>query len=155
MAMDGRKAAPNAQASRSRVAAPEAGSRAGPRGSAASGILWTVTAQEVLALIGRKWTVSILRVLQYGPRRFFQVRAGIGGIQPKVLRENLRALERDGVLERVLHDDGAGSKGIAYELTHLGYSLLDLLNTVHDWGHEHLDEVHACRRADSATRRTG
>lgn len=150
--MDGQQAAQNAQASRSRVAAPGVDARRAPRGSAAAGILWTVTAQEVLALIGRKWTVSILRVLQYGPRRFFQVRASIGGIQPKVLRENLRALERDGVLERVLHDDGAGSKGIAYELTHLGCSLLDLLTTVHEWGHEHLDEVHACRRADSASR---
>jgi DNA-binding HxlR family transcriptional regulator len=154
MAMDGRKAAPSAQASRSQSAASEAGTRAGGRSSAAS-ILWTVTAQEVLALIGRKWTVSILRVLQHGPRRFFQVRARIGGIQPKVLRENLRALERDGVLERVLHDDGAGSKGIAYELTQLGYSLLELLTTVHAWGDEHLDEVRACRRADSASRRTG
>lgn len=155
MTMDGQKTAKDRQGSRARIAAPEADARRGPRGGAATGILWTVTAQEVLALIGRKWTVSILRVLEHGPRRFFQVRAGIGGIQPKVLRENLRALERDGVLERVLHDDGAGSKGIAYELTHLGCSLLDLLSTVHEWGHEHLDEVHACRRADGASRRTG
>lgn len=141
-----------AQAQRSPVATQQVDTPGDSRGAAASGILWTVTAQEVLALIGRKWTVSILRVLQCGPRRFFQVRAGIGGIQPKVLRENLRALERDGILERVLHDDGSGSKGIAYELTHVGYSLLDLLTTVHAWGHEHLDDVHASRRTGSAPR---
>jgi len=118
-------------------------------------MLWTITAQEVLVLIGRKWTVSILRVLQDGPRRFFQIRASIGGIQPKVLRENLRTLEDDGILERVLHDDGAGSKGIAYELTPVGVSLLELLMTIQEWGREHLDEVHARRRADSKARRSG
>lgn len=153
--MGGQNAGHNAAAARSRVGAREADMPGGPRGGAAAGIRWTVTAQEVLALMGRKWTVSILRVLQHGPRRFFQIRAVIGGIQAKVLRENLRALEQDGILERVLHDDGGGSKGIAYELTHLGDALLDLLGAVQEWGHEHLDEVHARRRADSASRRIG
>lgn len=104
--------------------------------------VWMVTTQEVLSLLSRKWVVSILRELLGGPRRHFQLRHAIKGIQPKVLRETLRFLERDGVVERVLHDDDVGGKGIAYELTGLGCTLVEPLTSVFEWGRDHLDEVH-------------
>jgi DNA-binding HxlR family transcriptional regulator len=117
--------------------------------------VWTATTQEVLALLGRKWLVSIVRELLDGPRRHFQLRCAIKGIQPKVLRETLRFLERDGMVERVLHDDGVGGKAIAYELTGLGRTLVEPLVAVCEWGRKHLDEVHARQSASARLRDVG
>lgn len=116
---------------------------------------WTMTTQEVLALLGRKWAVAIVRELLDGPRRHFQLCCAISGIQPKVLRETLRFLERDGVVERVLHDDGDGGKAIAYKLTGLGRTLLEPLVAVYEWGRDHLDEVHERQRASARLRNAG
>jgi len=106
---------------------------------------WVPTTQEVLGLVGRKWVVAIVRGLLDGPRRHFQLECEISGVQPRVLRDTLRSLERDGLVERILCDDDYGGKCIAYQLTRLGASLTALLTTVFDWGVEHLDEVRASR----------
>ena len=107
--------------------------------------VWSATTQEVLGLVGRKWVVAIVRGLLNGPRRHFQLECEISGVQPRVLRDTLRSLERDGLVERILCDDEHGGKCIAYQLTRLGASLTVLLTTVFDWGVEHLDEVRASR----------
>jgi DNA-binding HxlR family transcriptional regulator len=114
----------------------------GPSGRVA----WTITTQEVIAMVGRKWVVPVVRELEAGTRRQFQLRNGIRGVTPKVLTDTLRSLERDGVIERVLHDDGRGSKSVAYRLTDLGRSLSVPVNAIYRWGRDHLDEVHRCRR---------
>ena len=107
--------------------------------------VWIGTAQEVLGLVGRKWVVAIVRGLLNGPRRHFQLEYEISGVQPRVLRDTLRSLERDGLVERILCDDDYGGKCIAYRLTRLGASLTVLLTTAFEWGVEHLDEVRASR----------
>ena len=121
----------------------------GHSSSAPESPTWTVTTQEVLGLLSRKWVVAILRELLGGARRNFQLRHAITGIQPKVLRETLRFLERDGVVERVLHDYEVGGKGIAYELTGLGCTLVEPLTSMFEWGRDHLDEVHARQRSNA------
>lgn len=110
---------------------------------------WVGTTQEVLAVLGRKWLVPVVGVLLEGPRRNFQLLCEIDAIQPKVLRETLRSLERDGLIERVLLNDDAGGKCIAYQLTRLGRSLPELLSSVFEWGARHLHEVHASREVDT------
>jgi len=102
---------------------------------------WIGTTQEVLGLICRKWVVAIVRCLLNGPRRHFQLECEISGVQPKVLRDTLRSLERDGFVERILCDDDHGGKCIAYQLTDLGVSLTKLLTSVFDWGVGNLVEV--------------
>lgn len=94
----------------------------------------------------RKWVLPVVRELESGTLRLFQLRNGIRGVTPKVLTDTLRFLERDGVIERVLHDDGRGSKSVAYQLTDLGRSLAGPVNEIYRWGRDHLDEVHRCRQ---------
>nr|MDP9335954.1 winged helix-turn-helix transcriptional regulator [Actinomycetota bacterium] len=67
-----------------------------------------------------------------------------------VLTDTLRFLERDGVIERVLHDGEHGSKSIAYQLTDLGQSLADPVTALYRWGQEHLDEVHRSQQETDA-----
>jgi DNA-binding HxlR family transcriptional regulator len=108
-------------------------------------LAWTVTTQEVIGLLGRKWAIPLLRELASGTKRRFQLHHAIKGVTPKILTDTLRFLERDGVIERVLHDDGHGSKSIAYQLTDLGRSLGDPLAALYRWGREHLGDVHQSR----------
>jgi DNA-binding HxlR family transcriptional regulator len=97
---------------------------------------WISTTHEVLVLLSRKWVVPIVQQLVDGPRRSFQLCAAIG-IQPKVLRETLRFLERDRIVERVLYDDETGA-GVGYQLTDVGWTLLEPLSAVFAWGSSHL-----------------
>ena len=118
----------------------------GPEGPLA----WTIATQEVVAILGRKWVISVVRELASGTKRRFQLTHAIKGVTPKVLTETLRFLERDGVIERVLHDEGHGSKSIAYQLTDLGRSLANPLTAIYRWGRAHLDEVHRSRQETDA-----
>ena len=116
-----------------------------PDGLVVGGLAWTHTTQEVLTLLTRKWVVPVIRALLDGPKRNFQLRLAVKGIQPKVLTETLRALIADGLVERVIvHEDGTAS--IAYGLTDLGQSLVAPLVSLFDWGRAHLDEVHGARQ---------
>ena len=51
-------------------------------------------------LIGNKWKLLILRNLMRAPQRFTEMRGTIPGISSKVLTDNLRALEEDGLVLR-------------------------------------------------------
>lgn len=118
------------------------------RGAGLSGaIAWAVVTQEVITLLGRKWVVPVMRELSGGTMRHFQLRTAIKGVTPKVLTETLRSLERDGVVERVLHKEAYGAASVAYALTDLGETLWEPLSELHRWAKEHLDEVHRCQRA--------
>ena len=92
----------------------------------------------------------MLRELVSGTKRHFQLNYAIKGVTAKVLTDTLRFLERDGVVERVLHDEGHGSKSVAYQLTDLGRSLAEPLTGLYRWGEKHLDEVHQAQAETDA-----
>jgi DNA-binding HxlR family transcriptional regulator len=103
---------------------------------------WVII-DAVVGLLRRKWVVLIVQELQVGPLRFFQLQHRVKGIHPKVLRDNLRFLQREGLVDQVLHDEGTGSKSVAYVLTDLGRSLKEPLTAVFKWGQAHLEETRA------------
>jgi len=53
-----------------------------------------------LAHLGKKWAPSIIKELQSGEKRYFQLRSAIDGISEKMLAQTLRELERDGLVSR-------------------------------------------------------
>ena len=55
---------------------------------------------DVLARIGDKWTVYVVRLLSNGPMRFNEIRRAVGGISQRMLTLTLRGLERDGLVTR-------------------------------------------------------
>jgi DNA-binding HxlR family transcriptional regulator len=118
----------------------------GPAGRAA----WMVTTQEVVAMLSRKWALPVMRELASGTRRHFQLRSVVKGVSPKVLTETLRFLERNGVIARVLSNDGHGSASVAYALTELGRSLGAPMAAIYQWGRDHLDEVEQSRQDTDA-----
>ena len=51
-------------------------------------------------LIGNKWKLLIIRDLLSGTKRFSELRKNLTGISQRVLTENLRNLENDGLIDR-------------------------------------------------------
>jgi DNA-binding HxlR family transcriptional regulator len=100
-------------------------------------LMWSVTFQRALAVVNRKWVVSIVRALEREPRRAFQIRAEVKGIQQKVLRDTLKMLERDGLVQQVILREETTS-GIGWELTADGRSLVEPLAAIFRWGRDHL-----------------
>ena len=86
--------------------------------------------ERLLAVIGGKWKVLILRELFQGPRRHAQLARALAGISQKVLTAQLRELELDGALQR--RDFGTKLPRVEYSLTPFGERLRNLILTMHD-----------------------
>lgn len=84
-------------------------------------------------LIGNKWKLLILRNLIYsGKQRFTDFVKSIPGISKKVLTDNLRALEDDGLVEREVFAEVPPK--VEYSLSDLGKTLKPILDALKDWG---------------------
>jgi DNA-binding HxlR family transcriptional regulator len=104
----------------------------------------------VLDRIAEKWTGLVVLGLGEETLRFTVLRARIGGVAPKVLTQSLRALERDGLLERRVYAEVPPR--VEYTLTELGRSLREPLEAVQSWAERHVSTVLAARaRADAAS----
>ena len=87
--------------------------------------------REIFSRISGKWTIMILLCLQKTPKRFNELKKIIDGISQKVLTENLRSLERDGlVLRKVI---SSRPIKVEYSSTNLSLELLGILNGLKDW----------------------
>ncbi len=101
--------------------------------------------RTVLDRIGDKWTTLVVLVLLDGPRRFSQLRDGIGGVAPKVLTETLRRLERDGILTRTAYPEIPPR--VEYQLTPLGRSLEEPIRAIATWAEHNVPQITRARKA--------
>lgn len=62
------------------------------------------------SIIGNKWKIIILRDLLTGTKRYNELTRSVVGISAKVLTENLRDLEREGIVERKVYMKNYGLK---------------------------------------------
>ena len=83
-------------------------------------------------LIGNKWKMLILRNLMMRPWRFNEMLRSIPGLSQKVLTDNLRALEADGLITRTVYPEVPPR--VEYSLTPLGRSLKPILDSMWAWG---------------------
>ena len=83
-------------------------------------------------LIGNKWKILIIRNLLTGPQRFSEIVKTVPGISKKVLTDNLRALEDDGLIEREVFAEVPPR--VIYSLSQLGKTLQPILDAMRDWG---------------------
>lgn len=97
----------------------------------------------VLDRIGDRWTVLIVGVLSQGTRRFSEIRGAVGGITPKVLTQTLRALERDGLVDRKVYAEVPPR--VEYTLTDLGRDLIEPVEAIADWAEHNADRILATR----------
>jgi DNA-binding HxlR family transcriptional regulator len=86
---------------------------------------------EVLARVGDKWTVLVVSTLGDGPKRFNELRKGLGSISQRMLTLTLRGLERDGLVTRTVYP--TVPPRVEYALTRLGRSLLEPVSELGLW----------------------
>lgn len=104
--------------------------------------------RQVVGRIGDRWTLLVLYALGKGTRRFSQLRADVDGISQKMLTQTLRALERDGLVDRRVYP--VVPPKVEYSLTALGTSLTMEIAALRTWAYAHMDEIAAAREAFDA-----
>ena len=92
-----------------------------------------------ISLIGNKWKLFILRDLMQGTRRFGELRKSIDGISQKVLTQNLRALESDGIVIRQVYAEVPPR--VEYRLSDLGQTLQGVIDVMGNWGESYKKAV--------------
>ena len=94
-------------------------------------------------MIGNKWKLLIVRDLMAGTRRFGQLRKSINGISQKVLTQNLRALEEDGLITRKVY--AAVPPRVEYSLSASGKALKPVIAALAKWGEHYRSAVEKIR----------
>lgn len=90
-------------------------------------------------VIDGKWKVLILWALHDRPRRFGETKRLLPGISEKVLAQQLRELEADGVVHREVYDEVPPK--VEYSLTESGTALNAALRPLGAWGNRRLLEL--------------
>ena len=83
-------------------------------------------------LIGNKWKLLIIRNLLVRPWRFNELQKSLDGISQKVLTDNLRSMETDGIITRTVYAEVPPR--VEYALSPLGESMRPILNSMQAWG---------------------
>ena len=89
---------------------------------------------RVVALLGDKWTILLLREAFFGVHRYSEFARNLGITNRNLLTGRLRLLVDAGVVKRI--DDGGGR--VDYRLTPRGLDLYPVLMTMMAWGDRHL-----------------
>ena len=90
-----------------------------------------------MGLIGEKWKVLIIRDLLTGTKRYNELTRSVVGISAKVLTENLRDLESDGIIFRKVYP--VVPPKVEYSLTEKGKELKDVLDSMRLFGEKYKD----------------
>ncbi|CAO5244293.1 winged helix-turn-helix transcriptional regulator [Frankia sp. AgKG'84/4] len=75
---------------------------------------------------------------------FTELRQILDAVSAKVLTDTLRAMERDGLVNRNVFDENPPH--VEYEPTALGRTLLNLVEAARSWARDNLDDLLAARR---------
>ncbi|MCM1400371.1 MAG: helix-turn-helix transcriptional regulator [Clostridium sp.] len=85
-----------------------------------------------VSLIGNKWKLLIIRNLLMRPWRFNELQKNLDGISQKVLTDNLRSMEQDGIITRTVYPEVPPH--VEYALSDLGESMRPILDAMQTWG---------------------
>ena len=87
---------------------------------------------SAMKIVGNKWTALILRDLFTGSKRFGELEASVGHINPRTLSQRLDNLEACGIITKKSFSEVPPR--IEYTLTQKGEDLLPILEQMANWG---------------------
>ncbi|MEU6038785.1 helix-turn-helix domain-containing protein [Actinomadura sp. NPDC047616] len=90
-------------------------------------------------VVGGKWKALILWALDERIHRFGELRRSLSGISEKVLTQQLRELEADGIVRRTVFNETPPR--VQYELTDEGVALYAALSALGEWGTRRMREL--------------
>jgi DNA-binding HxlR family transcriptional regulator len=89
-------------------------------------------AELTLAVIGGRWKVLILYQLFQGVKRFSELQRALPGVTQKMLTQQLREMERDGIVQRTVYPQVPPK--VEYRLTPRGETLKPVVQAMCKWG---------------------
>ncbi len=96
-------------------------------------------AHQVVARIGKKWTLLVLYALSQRTKRYTELQKQIANISPKMLTQVLRNLETDRLISRKIYPTVPPM--VEYSLTPLGESLAEPLAGLCIWANDNYTEL--------------
>ena len=88
---------------------------------------------RIMSVLGGRWKFIILYTLRNSPKRFGQINNFIPSISNKVLTEQLRELEEDGIIDRRVLTDRI-PVNVEYSLSKRGKELIPIIELMEQWG---------------------
>lgn len=92
--------------------------------------------EATLEIIGGKWKALIICLLMSGAKRTSELQRNIQGISQKVLIQQLRELERDGLVTRFVYQQMPPK--VEYSLTEYGVTANKIVDVMCSWGKENI-----------------
>ena len=102
---------------------------------------FTCGLDAALFVLGGKWKPLILFHLAHGTRRYGELRRAIGSVSDKMLIQQLKELQADGIIDRV--DFGEIPPKVEYSVTAFGRTLGKALTPLCEWGTRYTNDVEA------------
>ncbi len=93
--------------------------------------------EETIELLGRRYTLLILRALLYAdaPLRFGELKRDVSSVSQKTLTRSLRQLEQSGLVTRTVYAEVPPR--VEYALTEAGRELMPVFLAMRDWRERH------------------
>ena len=105
--------------------------------------IYNTAVEATLEVIGGKWKPVILFHLIFGKKRNNELKRLIPAITQKMLSQQLRELQEEGVILRTSYNQVPPK--VEYELTDYGWSLKEILHMMCRWGDSHLERKYGGR----------
>ncbi|MCR9172049.1 MAG: helix-turn-helix transcriptional regulator [bacterium] len=90
-----------------------------------------------MSVIGGKWKPIILYLISQNVNRFGVLQRNINGLSKQMLTKQLRELEADSILERVIYPEIPPR--VEYFITPKGESLFPIIQSMKEWGRTYVD----------------
>ncbi|MFE3204914.1 winged helix-turn-helix transcriptional regulator [Embleya sp. NPDC059237] len=100
-------------------------------------------AREIFSDVANKWALLIIEALGERTLRFSELRTEVEGISHKMLTQNLRMLERNGLLDRKVYP--TVPPRVEYTLTEPGRGLRATVDAMCAWTHRNLSHIESAR----------
>ena len=102
---------------------------------------YNIGVEATIDVIGGKWKPVILCHLQNnGLMRTSALKRAIPTITQKMLTQQLRELEKDGIINRIVYDQVPPK--VEYELSEYGQTLSNILSSLCYWGEFHVEKMY-------------
>ncbi|WP_423464139.1 winged helix-turn-helix transcriptional regulator [Promicromonospora sp. MS192] len=105
-------------------------------------------AREIFSDVANKWALLIIETLGDRTLRFSELRDALEGISHKMLTQNLRMMERNGLVERTVHP--VVPPRVEYTLTEPGRGLRATVDLMCEWTRQNMGHIESSRRGFDA-----
>jgi DNA-binding HxlR family transcriptional regulator len=90
-------------------------------------------------ILGDRWTPQLLRFfVNEETVRFCQIQDLVNGINPRTLSARLDSLEKEGIIQKIQHDEKGRCE---YRLTQKGKELTPILRDMEAWSHRYTEST--------------